>query len=309
MESITLSDVADALGLSVTTVSRALSGKGRVAESTQELVRSYISEHSYRPNRNAQALSLKRSFCIGVLVPMDALVNEVWFFHRTLMSSVRTASSFGYDTIVSVHDEGDSLSGLISTRKADGYILLRAIENDVNVHLLSSADIPFAVIGTSENEKAIAVACGDEDNASRLTDKLVSMGASSFLLILGDMRHTVNLERQRGVLRSASDVDVISGVIEKEDIERALQNAECYDAVIAGDDLICSGILESVPAGRIKLLASLYPSPLLRHTDVIMAEGNDPTSLGETAATLLIDRINNRKEDSGNDMKNTEMEE
>ena len=40
-----------------------------------------------------------------------------------------------------------------------------------------------------------------------------------------------------------------------------------------------------------------------------MAEGNDPTSLGETAATLLIDRINNRKEISGNDMKNTEMEE
>ena len=96
MESITLSDVADALGLSVTTVSRALSGKGRVAESTQELVRSYISEHSYRPNRNAQALSLKRSFCIGVLVPMDALVTEVWFFHRALMSAVRTASSFGY---------------------------------------------------------------------------------------------------------------------------------------------------------------------------------------------------------------------
>ena len=44
---ITISDVAEALGVSKTTVSRAISGKGRIGEATRQKVLAYIEEHDY----------------------------------------------------------------------------------------------------------------------------------------------------------------------------------------------------------------------------------------------------------------------
>ena len=296
MDSIKLSDVADALNLSVTTVSRALSGKGRVAESTVEKVRAYISEHSYIPNRSAQALVFRRTFSIGILVPMDALVSEVWFFHKALMGAVRTASSMGYDTIVSVHDGGDSLKKLIASRKAEGYIFLRAIEDDPNVSMLSERNIPFAVIGNCRDKNALCVDCRNEEHASELTERLVGMGAGKLLLLLGDMSHTVNMERRRGVEKAAGNVSVVTGVQTAEDVDRALENAGEYDAVIAGDDLLCLKVDSSSNRRNVKLLSSLYPSPLIKGMDgVVAAEGNDPSLLGAESARLLIENLNNRE--------------
>lgn len=49
-ENITIADVAEALGVSKTTVSRAISGKGRIGEATRQKVPAYIQEHDYKPN-------------------------------------------------------------------------------------------------------------------------------------------------------------------------------------------------------------------------------------------------------------------
>ena len=47
---ITIADVAEALGVSKTTVSRAISGKGRIGKETRKRVLEYIEEHDYKPN-------------------------------------------------------------------------------------------------------------------------------------------------------------------------------------------------------------------------------------------------------------------
>ena len=49
-KNITIADVAEALGVSKTTVSRAISGKGRIGKETRERVLAYIEEHNYKPN-------------------------------------------------------------------------------------------------------------------------------------------------------------------------------------------------------------------------------------------------------------------
>lgn len=54
---ITISDVAEALGVSKTTVSRAISGKGRIGEATRQKVLAYIEEHDYKPNVIARGLA------------------------------------------------------------------------------------------------------------------------------------------------------------------------------------------------------------------------------------------------------------
>ena len=55
-KNITIADVAEALGVSKTTVSRAISGKGRIGRETRERVLAYIEEHDYKPNVIAKSM-------------------------------------------------------------------------------------------------------------------------------------------------------------------------------------------------------------------------------------------------------------
>ena len=61
MKNITIADVAEALGVSKTTVSRAISGKGRIGAETREKVLAYIEEHNYTPNVIAKSLAQSKT--------------------------------------------------------------------------------------------------------------------------------------------------------------------------------------------------------------------------------------------------------
>ena len=68
---ITIGDVADALGISKTTVSRAISGKGRIGEATRQRVLDYIRENNYKPNPMAKGLADQKTYNICWVVPGD----------------------------------------------------------------------------------------------------------------------------------------------------------------------------------------------------------------------------------------------
>lgn len=63
-----LGDIADALGVSKATVSRAISGKGRVSAKTREKVRACIKELNYRPDMIAKSLSENKTYNIGIVM-------------------------------------------------------------------------------------------------------------------------------------------------------------------------------------------------------------------------------------------------
>src|ERR1700722_16574796 len=65
---ITIKDIARALNLAVSTVSKALRGSHEISEETKATVRAYASQHNYKPNPIAQSLKRGRSKSIGVIV-------------------------------------------------------------------------------------------------------------------------------------------------------------------------------------------------------------------------------------------------
>ena len=67
-DNITIKDIAKALNLSYSTVSRALKGSYKISEATQLLVKEYAEAHHYRPNLMAQSLKNQKSRCIGVVL-------------------------------------------------------------------------------------------------------------------------------------------------------------------------------------------------------------------------------------------------
>ena len=93
----TIKDIAKALGVSVSTVSRALQDKPEISEQTKRLVRETAIAMKYRPNSMAVALKTSKSYSIGVVVP-----EIVSFFYASVVKGIeQVANDLGYQIFVS----------------------------------------------------------------------------------------------------------------------------------------------------------------------------------------------------------------
>jgi LacI family transcriptional regulator len=100
MKDVTIVDVARHAGVSITTVSHALSGKGRVAEATRSRIEESIRELGYRPNAFARALRTERSHMVALIIP--DITNP---YYPTLARGMQDAlHAGGYQTVVGSTD-------------------------------------------------------------------------------------------------------------------------------------------------------------------------------------------------------------
>ena len=83
-KSVTIHDVAKDLGVSPSTVSRAISGKGRIGNETRERILNYIEEHNYHPNAAAQSLANSRTGNIAMVLPEVKTLAEMPFFQHCM---------------------------------------------------------------------------------------------------------------------------------------------------------------------------------------------------------------------------------
>ena len=98
---ITIKDIARALNVSPSTVSRALKDNPDISRETRNLVHTYAREHNYKPNVLAVNLRSSRSNTIGVIVPQ--LVHH--FFSCVLSGIEMAAAEAGYNIIVAQSNE------------------------------------------------------------------------------------------------------------------------------------------------------------------------------------------------------------
>lgn len=101
MKPVTIKDIAKALNLSSSTISRALKSSYKISEETQQKVKAYALAHKYKPNLNAQSLKNKNSRSIGVLV--SAISNN--FFGEVINGIESVAHTFDYHVIITQNHE------------------------------------------------------------------------------------------------------------------------------------------------------------------------------------------------------------
>ena len=68
-KNLTIDDIAKDLGVSKTTVSRALSGKGRISSATRDRVLAHVQQTNYRPNAAARGLAESKTYNIALMLP------------------------------------------------------------------------------------------------------------------------------------------------------------------------------------------------------------------------------------------------
>lgn len=97
MEVITIKDIAKALNLSTSTVSRALRGSYEINPETKRLVMEYAERMNYRPNPIALSLKENRSRSIGIIIP--EIANN--FFSQAINGMESIAYNRGYHVVIS----------------------------------------------------------------------------------------------------------------------------------------------------------------------------------------------------------------
>ena len=98
---VTIKDVAEQLGLSVTTVSLVLNNKGDIPESTRSRIRRVAEDMGYHPDYMARSLVTGKSHIVGVLVP--DISNQ--FFAETVRHLQTELNNYGYDIILCNSEE------------------------------------------------------------------------------------------------------------------------------------------------------------------------------------------------------------
>ena len=254
---LTIADVAEHLGVSKTTVSRAISGKGRISEETRNRVRMYIDQMDYKPNVIAKGLAQSKTYNIAVILPEDCDLAELPFFQNCMCGICSAAAARDYDvlTIYAAAGETADLERIISNHKVDGVVLSRTLVQDAAAEYLKKKQIPVVAVGTSPDETLIQVDHDHRSACKELTLHIIRKGIRKIALIGGNETHMVTRNRYQGfadafrLMGRPVDMDLVCFGIEKADevgqaVEKLLQGqAEC---IVCMDDMICNHVVHKL---------------------------------------------------------------
>lgn len=306
----TLGKIAQELGLNKATVSRAISGKGRVNPQTRERVLAFIEAHEFRPNAVARSLANSRTYNIGVLIPQDAGLFESSFFNQCFNGICSASMKRDYDVLTIADGGGDlaQLRRVLYNHKAEGIILIRSTTNAPEKQLLLDHDIPYVVIGPADHG-SLSVDNDNEAACRALTEKVLRRGnCRKPALLGGDTRHRVTRSRYLGYMAGCADAGIEP---EQELIRLDLESVGIdgvtdqilkagADVVFCMDELICSVLMmrlkdRSVQIPQALQIACFYDSPILElMSPTVTAIRFDASELGFHACDQLINAIDGK---------------
>lgn len=241
--SLTIDDIARDLGVSKTTVSRAISGKGRISAATRERVQAYIEEHNYKPNASAKSLAESRTYNLALVLPRDFINLDVPFIRQTMSAICDEAFTLNYNVMICLSTEMEStpLIRTLDYRKVDGVILTRTVEEDPIVDLLVKRDIPFATLGSlpmKYREKAVVEADHDQVGGCCAFSKAVLAAREGRTgLLINDLSYIVNQSRLSGFRMACQELQL---PMEQTPIRMGINDLEsCREAV---EELLAQGV-------------------------------------------------------------------
>lgn len=302
----TIDDIARELGVSKTTVSRAISGKGRISKETRERVFAFIEEHDYRPNVLARALAQSRTYNLGLVLPTDYSVMDFPFFKECMNGIYETASRYNYDVVIAIADDQE-FSGsrrMVENRKVDGMILSRStVGNSAMQHYLKEKQMPFVVVGPAEEEGVASVDNQNREGCCELTGILLLKGIRRLALLGGNRGHLVTESRLQGfrdayreqkVSTEESMVifDIENYTATAAAVERILEWGA--DGILCMDDFIASMLIGCLRERNIRIpkdmkLASFYDNPQFEFlSPTVTSLHYNTKGLGENACITLL---------------------
>lgn len=324
-----LRELATSLGLSITTVSRALDGYPDVSEATRERVRVAAESAAYRPNAAARRLRRGATDIVTLILPTEPGHFDEPLYIQMLAPIGDRLARDGYDlTLIAATpgpDETKIYRRVVEEQRADALIVVRTRHQDPRVQYLAARQFPFVTLGRTECAHAYAHVDGDGEAAFRLaTERLQASGHRRIAHLAAPSAFTFAGLRSRGYAAAMSGAGLQPRVIEDLASEEggyraaklALNAAPRPTALLCATDRMAIGALRavremklSVPddlsvIGHDNLPATVFTDPPLstmelpitetgeRLAEMVLARlgGADPRDLVHIRAVEMIDR-------------------
>ena len=315
---ITLKHIAKELGVSISTVSKALKNSEEIGRETKEKVQAFAKLYNYRPNNVAISLKNKKTKNIGVIIP-----DIVHYFFTTVFRGIEQyANKQGYNVIVCVSDESFDKEvinmEILANGSVDGFIMSLSAEtqkkNDFN-HLKEIADqgIPLVLFDRVTNEiECDKVLINDKEAALFAVNKFIENGRRKIALITTEDYFSVSKAREAGYrdALSASNLKVDESLILKlpfmevdENALKAFFNNNRPDAVLCVNEIFAIHSMNLVQKKGMNIPEDIS---FIGFTDGILSKYANPgltsiaqhgEKMGEVAAKMLIEKVEDETED------------
>ncbi|MBR2402284.1 MAG: LacI family DNA-binding transcriptional regulator [Lachnospiraceae bacterium] len=301
---VNISRIAKDMGMSVSTVSRALSGNGRVSEETRQEVLDYLVNKQLVPNTREKHYTDTTTNIIAVTVPEEGNFVFMPYFQHVFFSIYDFFSIRGIQVIpIKISAKNISyLKKAVEDHVMDGVILSRRVENMEEINYLKEQGVPFVLIGEIDDSEIVQVGSENDQATYDLINALIHKGCYKMAVMCAEEKQPINQKRFKGLMNAHADnymvlnQDFVFYDTDSEDIaELAIEKilAANLDAIICMDDNICLTVLRILQKRRISIpqeikVASLHNSPILEAWNPpITCVNYDVDELGKEAARML----------------------
>ena len=312
-----LKDLADKLGLSQTTVSRALNGYPEVSEATRERVLAAARQFHYRPNASARRLATGRAGAIGAVLQSNRSMLLDPHYAEFLAGLGERLADDEIDIVLSPA-RGDEIANyrkMSAGTRVDAIILSSPVLRDDRVRLLTELGMPFVLHGRTATDTPHAWLDIDNVGAFRhATNHLLDLGHTRIALINGETRFTYAKDREKGFRAAlaergiAADPKWISSGLMTDEVgfraaDRFLAGRPRPTAFLVSSMMMALGVFRAIRAAGLELGRDIS---MIAHDDVfpfLNADRMVPTmsttrssirAAGTRIAELAIEILNGR---------------
>lgn len=309
----TLNVVANLADVSITTVSRVLSGKAekyRISKRTKDEVLRIAKDLQYEPNQLARALRMKQTYTIGMIIPdisnpfFSSIARYVEVESRRAGYSVMICDS-QEDTAV----EKDSIK-ILETKKVDGMLICPVGKESKHIFKMAEQNIPVVMVDRYFPELKLSYVVSDNYNGSiQAVNHFAEKGHRRIAFIQGIPGSSVNEDRLRGY----RDAHMLSGIPINESYivgdnfgeqngyigtKMLLNESKPPTAIFAGSNLISLGSMRAIKEEHLSIpddismiafddqpYSEFLPSPMTAVRQKI-------EELGKLSIKLLLNEMN-----------------
>ncbi len=312
-----LKQLSEVLGLSQTTVSRALNGYPEVSEDTRARVQAAAHKHGYRPNSRAKGLATGRSMVIGHVIPSSSqheMVNPI--FGDFVAGAAKKYAEHGYDMMFTNADDTsieEAYRSLFQRGAVDGVVLQGPKVNEPRIEVLTRMGVPFIVHGRSTGVDTLYdwIDVNNKSSFMRATRFLIDLGHRRIALINGLEDMDFAQRRRDGYLEALGQ----AGLAPDANLMRSAEMTEVYGhhetqnmlrldapptAILCSSMISAIGVRRALSENGLEMGADVS---VIAHDDdlsylkngqdvpIFTATRSSVRQAGEMAADMLIQRI------------------
>ena len=318
MKPVTLKQIAETLGISITTVSKALKDYPDVSKKTKALVKDLAQTLNYKPNSFAVNLRTKESKTIGLIVP--EIVHH--FFSSVIKGIISQAEKKGYLVITLQSNESYDLERkqieLLLNKRVDGILISLANQTADYNHLnaVMSNNTPLVMFDKiAKLVKCSKVLINDREAAYKATQHLIDTGCKKIAHFRGPLLPQNSIDRflgykkaliDNGITYDSSLVYILKDMSYEEGrfyAKKLVDEHEGVDGIFINTDLVAIGAITEFNSLKIKVPEDIS---VIGFSNWFMSSVISPSlttinqpgfEIGKKAFKLLYKEINSKKND------------